>query len=133
MAGSGMSTKDDNMSRVYGALASPVRRQIVELLRNRGKAGFKELHESVRTSVGALYHHLEALQGIVTQGPDKKYVLTEAGKAAIEALSLTEEKIATGGAFPVRTESRFEYVAREALFGRSILQYVSQDSLRSIP
>ncbi len=128
-----MLKKDYDMSRVYGALASPIRRQIVEVLRSRGRAGFKELHETVKTSVGALYHHLDALEGIVTQGPDKKYELTEEGRAAIEALSVTEEKIAIGNFPPRRSETRIGYLAKEFLFGRSILQYISQDSFRSIP
>jgi len=83
-----MSKKDDNISRVYSALASPIRRKIVEFLRSHGKAGFKELHESVMTSVGALYHHLDALEGIVTQGPDKKYELTEGGRPRLKRYQL---------------------------------------------
>ena len=129
----GMSKKDDNMSRVYSALASPIRREIVEFLRSHGKAGFKELHESVMTSVGALYHHLDALEGIVAQGPDRKYELTEDGRAAIEALSVTEERIAIGTSPHVGSETKLGYFAKEILFGRSILQYMSQDSLRSVP
>src|SRR6266704_3773171 len=128
-----MLKKDYDMSRVYGALASPIRRQIVEVLRSRGRAGFKELHETVKTSVGALYHHLDALEGIVAQGPGKKYELTEEGRAAIEALSVTEERIAIGTSPHVGSETKLGYFAKEALFGRSILQYMRQDSLRSVP
>jgi DNA-binding transcriptional ArsR family regulator len=121
------------MTRVYSALASPIRRQIVDILRTREKAGFKELHENVKTSVGALYHHLEALDGIVTQDSDKKYVLTGQGRAAVDALSITEERIATGIAVGAVKETGLGLIVKEALFGRSVLQYVSQDSLRSIP
>jgi DNA-binding transcriptional ArsR family regulator len=121
------------MTRVYSALASPIRRQIVDILRTREKAGFKELHENVKTSVGALYHHLDALEGIVAQGSDKKYALTEQGRAAIDALSITEEKIATGMTAPVARETKLGFLLKEALFGRSVLQYISQDSLRSVP
>jgi DNA-binding transcriptional ArsR family regulator len=128
-----MSRQDDSMTRVYSALSSPIRREIVDILRTRGKAGFKELHENVKTSVGALYHHLDALEGIVSQGTDKKYVLTEEGKAAIDALSITEERIATVIAPSGMRETRLGLVTKEALFGRSIFQYLSQDSLRSLP
>src|SRR6266581_2982546 len=108
-----MSRKNDNMSKVYSALASPIRREIVEFLRSHGKAGFMELHESVMTSVGALYHHVDALEGIVAQGPDKKYELTGDGRAAIEALSVTEERIAIGISPPVGSETKLGYLAKE--------------------
>jgi len=128
-----MSKNDDSMTRVYSALSTPIRREIVDILRTRGKAGFKELHENVKTSVGALYHHLDALEGIVAQGSDKKYVLTETGRAAIEALSVTEEKIATGITSPITKETRLSFIAKETMFGRSIFQYLSQEPLRSLP
>src|SRR5712692_7494954 len=128
-----MSRQDERMTRVYGALASPIRREIVDILRSRGKAGFKELHEAVKISVGALYHHLDALEGVVTQGSDKKYILTEQGKTAIDALSITEEKIATGSSMPTPKETRLGFMTKEALFGRSIFHFVTQDALRSLP
>src|SRR5713101_9969003 len=101
-----MSSQDDSMNRIYSALASPVRREIVDTLRSRGKAGFKELHENIKTSVGALYHHLDALEGIVAQGPDKKYVLTDRGRSTIDTLSVSEERIVAGRLAPAR-ETRF--------------------------
>ncbi len=121
------------MNRIYSALASPVRREIIDLLRTRGKAGFKEIHESIKTSVGALYHHLDALEGIVAQGTDKKYALTDQGRATIEALSVTEEKISTGIAVPMMKETRFGLIAKEAFFGRTVFSYLNQESLRSLP
>src|SRR5207245_568977 len=59
---------DESLTRVYNALANPTRRQIVQILKERGKAGFKELHDTLRISVGALYHHLHSLEGFVAQG-----------------------------------------------------------------
>ena len=121
------------MTRVYSALGNPTRREIVDILRSRGRAGFKELHENVKTSVGALYHHLDALEGLVAQEPDRKYVLTDRGRAAMDALSLTEEKIATGIIPPRLKDTTLGFIAKEALFGRSVFQYLSQESLRSLP
>lgn len=121
------------MTRVYSALGNPIRREIVDILRSRGRAGFKELHENVKTSVGALYHHLDALEGLVAQEADRKYVLTDRGRAAMDALSLTEEKIATGIIPPRLKDTRLGFIAKEALFGRSVFQYLSQESLRSLP
>src|SRR5712692_8169771 len=77
---------NDEISRVYNALASPYRRQIVQILRDKGKAGFKELHQLLGISVGALYHHLDMLEGIIAQTADKKYLLTDYGRSTIDTL-----------------------------------------------
>src|SRR3989441_6433827 len=128
-----MPGQDTSITKLYAAFSHPVRRQIVDLLKTHGKAGFKELHDQVKISVGALYHHLEALEGIVGQGPDKKYYLTDQGRSAIEALSVSEEKIATGTVQPDLPETKLASLAKEALFGRSIFHYLNQESLRSLP
>src|SRR5207245_11010357 len=98
---------DESLTRVYNALANPTRRQIVQILKERGKAGFKELHETLKISVGALYHHLDSLEGFVAQGADRKYVLTDAGRAASNAFSTGEERRIANAAQTATTGSRF--------------------------
>lgn len=127
------SKPDDDISRVYNALANPYRRQIIQILRDKGKAGFKELHDTLRISVGALYHHLDSLEGLVAQDSDRKYVLTNSGRAAIDALSTSEEKILSNATMAQATESRLATISRELLFGRTALNYLNQEPLRSIP
>src|SRR5437870_2954867 len=124
---------DESLTRVYNALANPTRRQIVQILKERGKAGFKELHETLKISVGALYHHLDSLEGFVAQGADRKYVLTDDGRAAINAFSTGEERIIANAAQTPTTESRFGFISREVLFGRTVFNYLSQEPLRSLP
>lgn len=124
---------DESLTRVYNALANPYRRRIVQILKENGKAGFKELHDTLRISVGALYHHLDSLEGLVSQGPDKKYVLTDEGRAAISALSISEERIMTNAIQTATVESRFAFISREILFGRRLFNYLNEDSLRSLP
>src|SRR5437879_12403677 len=124
---------DERLTRVYNALANPTRRQIVQILKERGKAGFKELHDTLRISVGALYHHLDSLEGFVAQGADRKYVLTDDGRAAISALSTGEERIMANAAQTPTAESRFGFFSRELLFGRTVFNYLSQEPLRSLP
>ncbi len=128
-----MSKNEDAITSVYSALANPIRRQIVDILRRRGKAGFKDLHENLKISVGGLYHHLESLEGLVTQGPDKKYVLTEKGRSAIETLSVSEEKIAIRAPRPSSAETRFAFFSKEVLFGRTLFHYLNEEALRSLP
>jgi len=127
-----VSSSENNISKVYTALGNSYRRQIVQILREKGKAGFKELHDTLGISVGALYHHLEALEGIVAQAPDKKYVLTEQGRSTIDTLSISEEKIAAGR-LPVARETRLGLVSKEVLFGRTLFEYLNQESLRTLP
>jgi len=98
---------DESLTRVYNALANPTRRQIVQILKERGKAGFKELHDTLKISVGALYHHLDSLEGFVAQGADRKYLLTDDGRAAINAFSSGEERIMANAAQTPTAESRF--------------------------
>ena len=128
-----MTVKDDNMTRIYNALGNPIRREIIDVLRARGKVGFKELHESVKISVGALYHHLEALEDLVAQGPDKKYFLTDHGRAAVDTLSVSEEKITIGAVQPMLQETRLGFLVKEGLFGRSVFQYLNREPVRSLP
>ncbi len=125
--------QDTSITKLYTALSHPVRRQIVDLLKTRGRAGFKELHDQVKISVGALYHHLEALEGLVGQGPDKKYFLRDQARSALDALSVSEEKITTGTLQPELAETRLVSLAKEALFGRSVFHYLNHESLRSLP
>src|SRR5947209_14121040 len=114
-----LNKSNDSLTRVYNAHANPTRRQIVQILKKRGKAGFKELHETLKISVGALYHHLDSLEGFVAQGADRKYVLTDDGRAAINAFSTGEEKIIANAAQTLLGESRFGSVSTEMLFDKT--------------
>src|SRR5437870_11598480 len=120
---------DESLTRVYNALANPTRRQIVQILKERGKAGFKELHETLKISVRALYHHLDSSEGFVAQGADRKYVLTDDGKAAINAFSTGEERILANAAQTSTAESSFGFISRQVLFGRTVFNYLSQEPL----
>ncbi len=124
---------EENITRVYSALGNPYRRQIVDILKERGKAGFKELHDTLKISVGAVYHHLETLEGLVDQGPDKKYILTDRGRSAIETLSVSEEKIATARAYGSLGETRLRFLSKEILLGRAVFNYLNREPIRSLP
>src|SRR5207245_10180648 len=56
-----MDKSDESLTKVYNALANPIRRQIVQILRERAKAGFKELHDALQISVGAAYHPMDCI------------------------------------------------------------------------
>jgi helix-turn-helix protein len=123
---------DESLTRVYNALANPIRRRIVQILNERGKAVFKELHDILNISVGALYHQLDSLEGFVAQGADRKYILTQNGNAAIKAFGAGEESRIANTAQPPR-ESRLTVLSKELLFARALLNYLSQEPWRSLP
>jgi hypothetical protein len=124
---------DESLTRVYNALANPIRCQIVQILKETGRAGFKELHDTLKISVGALYHHLDSLEGFVAQGADRRYVLTDDGRAAINAFSTGEERIIANAVHTPPGESRVGFFSRELLFGRTVFNYLSQEPLRRLP
>jgi DNA-binding transcriptional ArsR family regulator len=122
----------ESISRFYSALRNPYRRQIVQLLKEKRRLGFKELHQALKISVGALYHHLDMLDGIVAQDSDRKYVLTDQGRSAIETFSVSEERVAAAHA-QVMKETRLGFVSEEILLGRTLLNYLNVDPVRSFP
>jgi DNA-binding transcriptional ArsR family regulator len=122
----------ERVSKFYSALGNPYRRQIVQLLRDKRRLGFKELHEALRISVGALYHHLDMLEGIVTQDPGRKYVLTDQGRSAIETFSVSEEKVAAGHTQTLK-RTRLGLFSDEILLGRTLFNYLNEEPLRSLP
>ena len=129
-----MTDKPDNaMTTVYNALGNRYRRQIVQLLKEEGKAGFKELHEALKISVGALYHHLDTLGELVTQDAEKKYTLTDKGRAAINVLSVSEEKMVAATLQGLAGDSKIRFFTRELLFGRSLFNYLNDEPFRSLP
>jgi hypothetical protein len=78
---------------VYKALGHPDRTKIIEIIGKNGKSGFKELHESLKVSVGTLYYHIDMLDNLITQDSQRKYVLTEKGKFAYKLIETMGEKI----------------------------------------
>jgi hypothetical protein len=79
-----------DMFYLYGIVSHPLRRQIVELLGDEGPLGFTQIKNRLSIRVGTLYYHFDTLAGIVAQGPDKKYLLTEAGRDVYSKLHSAE-------------------------------------------
>lgn len=72
---------DDGLdsSKVMKIISHPVRLRIIELLASKGPLSWKELSNELGVKTGALYHHLDTLEQIVTRDPQKRYVLTKKG------------------------------------------------------
>lgn len=65
---------DDQLSRIFKALADPTRRAILERL-SQGEAGVSELAEPFEMSLPAVSKHLKVLEqaGLITRGRDAQW------------------------------------------------------------
>jgi DNA-binding transcriptional ArsR family regulator len=65
---------NDNLSRVFAALADPTRRAILERL-SRGEAGVLEIAKPFNMSLPAISKHLKVLEraNLITRGKDAQY------------------------------------------------------------
>jgi hypothetical protein len=79
-----------DMFYLHGIVSHPLRRQIVELLGDEGPLGFTQIKNRLSVRVGTLYYHFDTLAGVVAQGPDKKYMLTDAGRDVYAKLHSAE-------------------------------------------
>jgi DNA-binding transcriptional ArsR family regulator len=75
-----MSEGELEPARVMKVINHPVRMRIIELLATKGPLSWKELSGDLGIRTGSLYHHLDALERIVTRNAEKKYVLTKFGQ-----------------------------------------------------
>lgn len=85
-----MSTMRDKHD-LYEVLGSEIRRKILIYIGERGSVRFTDLKNYIGISVGSLYYHLDILEGLVIQTPDKRYTLSEEGREAYKLL--TEKSI----------------------------------------
>jgi len=87
--------KPREIARIYKALGHRHRKKIIEIIGEKGRSGFKELHEKLNISVGALYYHIDMLNHLITQDDQRKYILTERGKLAYKLLKTEEEQLSS--------------------------------------
>ena len=64
----------DNLSRVFGALADPTRREILSRL-SQGEAGVQEIAQPFRMTLPAISKHLKVLEKakLIRRGRDKQW------------------------------------------------------------
>lgn len=74
-------TEEFDTARAMKIIDHPVRVRIIELLATGGPMSWKELSTQLGTRTGALYHHLDTLEQIITKDSSKKYALTKLGES----------------------------------------------------
>ncbi len=82
-----MGADDPDARRLAKVIDHPIRARIIELLGERGPLGWKELSSEIGVKTGALYHHLDTLEGLVGRDPSKKYFLTDRGRIVFSRTS----------------------------------------------
>jgi Helix-turn-helix domain len=70
---------DADTRRLAKIVDHPVRSRIITLLGERGPLSWKELSTELGVKTGALYHHLDTLEGLVERDSLKRYTLTKSG------------------------------------------------------
>lgn len=73
-------------AKILKVLDHPARKRIIELLGTRGAMSWKDLANELGMGTGALYYHLDTLEGIVARDDSKRYALTKQGKEVYEYL-----------------------------------------------
>lgn len=79
-----MGESGDETRRLAKIIEHPVRARIIELLGEKGPLGWKELSQELGVKTGALYHHLDTLEGFIERNASKKYALTKSGMIVYE-------------------------------------------------
>lgn len=115
------------MAEIYSRLGHPLRQQMIKLLAERGKIGFTELKAHFSSeSVGTIYHHLDALGGLISQDPRKKYFLTPSGWVAYELITTDENKLASHTGLQIPSVPRLSAVTKVILFDKVFMTVKTQ-------
>ncbi len=123
--------KPTDIAQMYKALGHPHRKKIIEIIGKNGKSGFKELHENLNISVGALYHHLDAMNQLITQDDQRKYILTEEGKLAYELLKTKEKELSS---LLLKERVRSLLTSLLQIFApKRFFLYISSNQIKCIP
>jgi len=129
--------KPREKARIYSALGHPHRKKIIEIIGEKGRSGFKELHENLGISVGALYYHIDMLNQLITQDEQRKYILTERGKLALKLLKTEEEQLSSLSLTEVKkpegTWPKFLATVQQIFIPGRLFLYISTQPIQSIP
>jgi DNA-binding transcriptional ArsR family regulator len=128
--------KPKEEASVYKVLSNPHRRRIIEMIGLEGKTGFTELRKDLGMSVGALYHHIDSLGGLVMQDGQHKYVLTRQGKMAYKLMNEATDQFSSESSFDRKrsgsSSKSFTGIA-EIFFPRRLLLSVSDKPILYVP
>ncbi len=118
-----MGAADADARRLSKVVNHPIRARIIELLGERGPLGWKELSGELGVKTGALYHHLDVLEGLVERDSAKKYSLTGSGRIVYSRTSESRSLEAVQkAALEIRREGAFRRVAASVFAPRPLIE-----------
>jgi hypothetical protein len=104
----------------------PIRARIIDLLGERGPLGWKELSTELGVKTGALYHHLDTLEGLVERDSSKKYTLTKSGRIVYSRTSESHTIDAVQkAAIDLRREGAARRLAVSVFAPRSLFSFLT--------
>ncbi len=119
--------------RIIKVLDHPARKRIIELLGARGAMPWKELAAELGMGTGALYYHLDTLEGIVARDPSKRYSLTKPGREVYEYLKANPEAESIKDVpLSFKRSGRFRDYAETIIAPRYLLVSLTASSRRSL-
>ncbi len=121
-----MGMEDAEARRLAKIIDHPIRARIIDLLGEKGALGWKELSTELGVKTGALYHHLDTLEGLVERDTAKKYSLTKSGKIvySMTSESRTIDSVRRA-ALEIKREGTSRRLASSIFIPRSLLGYLA--------
>lgn len=121
-----MGAVDADARKLAKVIDHPIRSRIIELLGERGALGWKDLSTELGVKTGALYHHLDTLEGLVERDPSKKYILTKAGRIVYARTSQSHTIDAVKkAAMEIRQEGTARRLALAIFVPRSMIRVIT--------
>ena len=120
-----MGSDEESVNRAASVLNHPIRRKIIKTLGEKGPLSWKELSEAIGTSTGALYHHLDVLERIVSRAKDRRYELTKLGLEVYQHVRRDESPYAPGGVSKLFKDPSRLSLALDIFAPRSLISRLS--------
>ncbi len=81
-----MTTDEDSVSKILSVIAHPLRREILNLVSDKGEVSFTDMLNALQVDTGKLSFHLRNLTAFVEQTPSGKYKLSRTGENAVRTI-----------------------------------------------
>jgi hypothetical protein len=124
-----MGEEDADARRLAKVIDHPIRARIIDLLGEKGPLGWKELSTELGVKTGALYHHIDTLEGLVERDSSKKYSLTKSGRIVHSRTSESHTIAAVQkAALEMRREGAGRRLAVSIFVPRTLLSYLTSST-----
>jgi len=81
-----LAVSEDSVTKIFEVLSHPIRRDILNLLSEKGEYAFTDLLNDLKVDSGKLSFHLRALQAFTEQTSAGKYKLNQTGESAMRVI-----------------------------------------------